>query len=226
VLAPGLGPKLEDRLRVLMPATPYRDSLASQAGSIAMPGEPIHRGGSDNARMSRRRGLIVSGIATLLLLLAMSPAENRMTDTGGPGMVPFELTGGQDRADEILAEWGEDGQDAARESLWIDFGFLLAYGAFLTLALAAVRDMARERGWQRLGAIGGVVVSFGALSAAFDALENACLLLTLDGAGAAFPLLATIFASLKFLFLAAAIAYLLAGLAMRLANRSPAMRPS
>ncbi len=161
----------------------------------------------------------------MLLFLAMSPADQRMQDTGGPGIVPFELTGGQDRADEILSEWGEDGRDAARESLWIDFGFLVAYGSFLTLALAAVRDLARDRGWRRLAAIGGVVFSFGALGAAFDALENVCLLLTLDRAGAAFPLLATIFAACKFILLAVAIAYLLAGLAMRLRSgpsRSPA----
>lgn len=160
--------------------------------------------------------MIVAGIASVLLLLAMAPAEERMRDTGGPGMVPFELTGGQDRADEILAEWGEEGQDAARESLWIDFGFLLAYGAFLTLALAATRDLARERGWRRLAGLGRVVVYFGALGAAFDALENICLLLTLDGAGSAYPLLATVFATCKFILLAVAIAYLLAGLAMRL----------
>lgn len=145
-----------------------------------------------------------------------------MKDTGGPGMIPFELTGGQDRADEILAEWGEDGQDAAREQLWIDFAYLLAYGTFLTLALAAVRDMARARGWRRLAAIGGVVAYFGALAAGFDALENTCLLLTLGGAGAALPLLATIFAACKFALLAIALAYLLAGLAMRLWSREPA----
>ncbi len=143
----------------------------------------------------------------VILLLAMSPAEDRMQEHG-PGMVTFELTGGQDRADEILAEWGEDGQDAARESLWIDFGFLLAYGSFLTFALAAIRDLARNRGWLRLAAIGGVVAYFGALVAGFDALENICLLLTLGGAGAALPLLATIFASCKFILLAVAIAYL------------------
>jgi nitrate/nitrite transporter NarK len=176
--------------------------------------------------VTRRQGLIASGIATVVLLLAMSPADERMQDTGGPGIVPFELTGGQDRADEILSEWGEDGQDAARESLWIDFGFLLAYGAFLTLALAAVRDLARERGWRRLAAVGGIVVSFGALGAAFDALENVCLLLTLDAAGAAFPLLATIFAACKFILLTTAIAYLLAGLAMRLRSRGPAAQAS
>lgn len=170
--------------------------------------------------------MIVSALAALALLLAMSPAEERMKDTGGPGMVPFELTGGEERADEILAEWGEEGQDAARESLWIDFGFLLAYGAFLTLALAATRDLARTRGWTRLAAIGAVVVSFGALAAAFDAVENICLLLTVDGAGSAFPLLATIFASCKFILLAVVIAYLLAGLTMRLRDRSAATQPS
>src|SRR4249919_1638614 len=129
--------------------------------------------------VTRRTGLIASGIASVLLLLAMSPADNRMKDTGGPGVIPFELTGGQDRADEIMAEWGEDGKDAARESLWIDFGFLIAYGTFLTLALRATR-------------------------------------------GAAAPLAATIFASLKFLCLAASIAYLLAALATLLLGRRSA----
>jgi hypothetical protein len=166
--------------------------------------------------MTRRRGLVVSAIAALALLAAMQPAEQRITDTGGPGVVSFELTGGQERADEILAEWGEKGRDAARESLWIDFGFLLAYGTFLTLALAATRDLARDRSWQRLAAIGRVVVWFGALGAAFDALENICLLLTLGDSGAALPLLATVFATCKFILIAVAIAYLLAGLAMRL----------
>lgn len=149
-----------------------------------------------------------------------------MKDSGGPGMVPFELTGGQDRADEILAEWGEDGQDAARESLWIDFGFLIAYGTFLSLALAASRDLARQRDWRRLAAIGGAIVSFGALGAAFDALENICLLLTIEGSGAAFPLLATIFASCKFILLSVAIVYLLACLATRLSRRNPAAQAS
>jgi len=175
--------------------------------------------------MTRRRGLIASGIAMVILFLAMSPAENRMKDQG-PGMVPFELTGGQDRADEILAEWGEEGQDAAREQLWIDFGFLLAYGSFLTFALAAIRDLASSRGWVRFAAIGAVVAYFGALGAGFDALENICLLLTLGGAGAALPLLATIFAACKFILLAVAIAYLIAGLAMRLFSRGPVEQTS
>jgi len=155
------------------------------------------------------------------LFLAMSPAESRMTDTGGPGMVPFEVSGGQHRADEILAEWGEDGQDAAREQLWIDFGFMLAYGAFLTFALTTVLDLARKRGWRHLAAVGGVVVFFGAFGASCDALENICLLLALGAAGAAFPLLATIFATCKFALLTIAIVYLIAVLTRRLVAQLP-----
>jgi hypothetical protein len=160
--------------------------------------------------LMRRWGLIAAGIATLLLLWAMSPMEDRM-QASGPGMVTFELSGGQERADEILAEWGEDGRDAAREQLWIDYAFMLAYGVFLGLAAAAIRDLCRRRGLQRLGRIGEKAIWLGPLAAAFDALENACLLLTVGESGAAFPLLATIFASLKFALLAAAIAYLFAG---------------
>jgi hypothetical protein len=172
--------------------------------------------------VKRWHGLIASGAATLLLLLAMSPSDGKMKDHGGPGIVPFEVAGSQDRADEIMDEWGDEGQDAARESLWIDFGFLAAYGTFLTLALAAVRDRARLRGLRRLAAIGGAIVGFGAIGAGFDALENICLLLTLGGAGSAFPVLAAIFAYLKFFFTAAAIAYIVIGLAGSFVRRAPA----
>ena len=175
-----------------------------------------------NHGVTRRRGLIASGIATILLLIAMSPSDGRMKDTGGPGIVPFEVSGSQDHADEIMAEWGEVGQDAARESLYIDFGFLIAYGTFLTLAVAAIRDRARERGWRRMAAIGAAIVGFGAIGAGFDALENICLLLTLGGHGSAFPVLATIFASIKFFFVGVAVLYLFVGVPMWVLRRAPA----
>jgi hypothetical protein len=172
--------------------------------------------------VKRWHGLIASGAATVLLLLAMAPADATMKDHGGHGIVPFEVAGSQADADEFMDEWGEEGRDAARESLWIDFGFLAAYGTFLTLALASVRDLARARGLRRLAAIGGVVAGFGAIGAGFDALENICLLLTLGDAGSAFPVLAAVFAYLKFLFIATAIAYVVVGLTGSLARRAPA----
>jgi len=166
----------------------------------------------------RWMGLMAAGAAMVLILLAMSPMEDRM-QANGPGMVPFELNGGQSHAEEILAEWGEDGRDAAREQLWIDYGFMLAYGTFLALAAAAVRDLCRTRGLPRLARIGTIATWLGPSAAAFDALENACLLLTLAGAGAAFPFLATAFAICKFVLLAAAIAYLIVGIASLLGSR-------
>lgn len=169
--------------------------------------------------------LAATGIATLLLLWAMSPMEDRM-QANGPGMVPFELSGGEERAGEILAEWGEDGRDAAREQLWIDYGFMLAYGAFLGLAGAAVRDRCRRRGLGRLAAAGGIALWLGPLAAAFDALENVCLLLTVGGHGAPFPSLATVFASCKFALLVGAIAYLLVGTSAVLSRRGREQQPS
>lgn len=169
--------------------------------------------------MTRRRGLIVSGIAFVALLLVMAPAEGQMQETG-PGIVAFELAGTEERADEILAEWGSDGQDAAREQLLIDFAFLIAYGTFLVLAVAAVRDLLSRRDRTRLAAVGAVVVPFGAAAAAFDAVENACLLAVLGDAGSPLPTLAAVFAATKFALLVAAVAYLVVGIALSLRRRS------
>ena len=169
--------------------------------------------------MTRGRALILLAVAVLALLAAMKPAEDRMTENGS-GIVAFELAGSADRTQEIQDEWGEDGRDAARQQLWIDYAFMLAYGAFLVLAAAATRDLARARGWPRLVAIGALAVPAGGIAAGCDAIENACPLLTLGGAGDWAPVTATVFAIAKFALLAVAIAYLLAGLAMRLLKRA------
>jgi hypothetical protein len=169
--------------------------------------------------MTRGRALVLLAVAVLALLAAMKPAEDRMTENG-PGIVAFELAGSADRSQEIQDEWGEDGRDAARQQLWIDYGFMLAYGAFLVLAAAATRDLARSRGWRRLVTVGALAVPAGGLAAGCDAVENACLLLTLGGADAWAPVTATVFAVAKFVLLVIAIAYILSGLAMRLRGRT------
>ena len=168
--------------------------------------------------MTRGRALVLLAVTVLALLAAMNPAEQRMAGNG-PGMVPFELAGSADRSQEIQAEWGKEGRDAARQQLWIDYGFMLAYGAFLVLAAAAIRDLARSRGWRRLVAVGAIAVPAGGIAAGCDAIENACLLLTLGGAGSWAPVTATLFATAKFGLLLVTLAYILAGLAMRLHSR-------
>ena len=156
------------------------------------------------------------GGATLVLFLVLGAIDQRMWDEGGPGIVGFELAGSEETSRDILAEWGSEGRDAARLSLWLDFPFLISYGAFFTLAVAAVRDAARRRGWRRLSTSG--VVFLPGLAAGFDALENIGLLLALgEHGGEVAPLAATVCAAVKFLLLFVVDVYLVVGL-VRLAH--------
>jgi hypothetical protein len=173
--------------------------------------------------MTRRTGLILSAVATLALGAYLLSLDEQMKDTGGPGIVPFEFAWDQEGAEEILADWGEEGQDAARKSLRWDYAYMLAYGAFFVLAAAATRDLARDRGWTRLAAIGVVVVPLAFAAPAFDALENVGLLLAVDGNGGdTAPLLGGIFACLKFACSIAVVVYILTGLIRRLTDRGRA----
>lgn len=163
--------------------------------------------------MSRRRALWLLGLATLALLVVLALLDGRMQDQGGHGIIAFELAGSSGRAAEILADWGPEGSDTAQWSLWLDYLYLALYGAFLWLAILAVRDGALRRGWVRFARPGGAIALLPIAGAAFDAVEDAFLLLVLGGHGGhSAPLLATIFASLKFACLAVALLYLLGGL--------------
>lgn len=173
--------------------------------------------------MSRRNALIALAVAVVALggvLLAIDPANE---DEGNPSILDWEFAWSQAGAEEIRAEWGEGGTDAARLSLWLDFPYLLAYGALLVLAALATRDFAVARGHRRLAAIAPVGIAAAAAAPVCDAIEDIWLLIALEGEGGDLaPLLGGVFASIKFAALAVAIAYLLAGLAARLSARAAA----
>ena len=94
--------------------------------------------------MSRKQWLIVLGALIVAFYIAFGVIERSLPE-GTPGVIQYEFVGSEDRAAEMLAEWGDAGQDDIRLSLWIDYGFMLVYGAFFTLAGLATRDFARER---------------------------------------------------------------------------------
>jgi hypothetical protein len=152
--------------------------------------------------------------------IALVVLDQKMKDAGGPSILGFEFAGSEQQAARIMGEWGGSGRDYARWSLWIDFGFMLSYGSFFTLAALATRDFARENGLRAL-ATAGIVAPFCAASAAIcDAGETAFLLLTLGGHGGSVgPPIATAFASIKFLLITLAIVYVLWGLVSRLLRR-------
>jgi len=167
--------------------------------------------------LSRKRLLILLGISTVAFNLVLAFLDRKLIDAGGPSIVEFELAGSEQRAAAMIAEWGSSGRDYARWSLWIDYGFMLSYGCFFALAATATRDFASNHDLRRLAAV-GVLAPFLALGAAgFDAVENAFLLLALGGHGGSFaPPIATLCASVKFVLIACAIAYVLWGLVARL----------
>jgi hypothetical protein len=164
--------------------------------------------------MTRRRWLWITGAASAVLLLVLALIDRELASTGGPGIVPFEIAGSTDRANEILADWGEEGRDRARLSLWLDFPYLVFYAAFFALALAAMRDAAGNRGWTRYAKVASIAVFAPIAAAAFDAVEDVNLLLVVGGhSDSAAPAIAMTFAIAKFVALGVAQLCLLAGLA-------------
>jgi hypothetical protein len=174
--------------------------------------------------LSRKQWLIVLGALIVAFYVAFGAIERSLPD-GTPGVIQYEFVGSEDRAAEMLAEWGDAGQDDIRLSLWIDYGFMLVYGAFFTLAGLATRDFAKERGKQALASAGRWAPWCAVGAALFDAAENANLLLILGGPGGSVsPPLATACASVKFVLIAIAIVYVLWGLVARF--RASPRRPS
>jgi hypothetical protein len=174
---------------------------------------------SGSASISRKRLLIVTGIATIAFDVVLIVLDRRLQATGGLSILGLEFAGSEGRAAEIMAEWGSHGRDLARASLWIDFGFMASYGSFFALAALATRDFAREQGF-RLAAVGTAVAVCAVAAALFDAAENIVWLLVLGGHGGSFgPPFATACASLKFLLIALAILYTLWGLVAWLLRR-------
>lgn len=169
--------------------------------------------------VSRKQWLIVLGVLLVAFYVAFAVIEQSRT-AGTPGTIDFEFVGSEDRAGEMLSEWTSSDEDAIRLQAWIDYGFMLVYGAFFTLAGLATRDFARARGKAALASAGRWAPWCAAGAAVFDAIENANLLLILGGHGGSLsPRLATAAATVKFTLIAIAIAYVLWGLVERFRAR-------
>jgi hypothetical protein len=176
---------------------------------------------------SPHRGLIVLGL--LLLTLGVGAlALPSIDDMGDVGIVEFELARTSDQASEYYGELGEDGRDAAEDSLYLDYPYLILYGLFYAVACFVVAARAEERGMTRLARWGRPLAWGAVFGAACDAAENLALLRVLDGhTDQPWPGLAFIFASAKFLLLTAATLYIVVGFVLTWrASRAPSGAPS
>jgi hypothetical protein len=73
----------------------------------------------------------------MVFYVALIVLDQQMKEAGGPSILGFEFAGSQQQAAQVMAEWGSSGRDSARWSLWLDYGFMLCYGALFTLAAIA-----------------------------------------------------------------------------------------
>jgi hypothetical protein len=130
---------------------------------------------------------------------AMVGLDRRMRAAGGPGIVVFEFAGTAERAEDIMSRWGELGRRAARQSMWLDFGYMTSYGILLALLIDYRRRRRMHLAWLPAVAAGAV---------AGDAVEGVALLRVLDRRGIAQNARAArIAASFKFAVIAVALGY-------------------
>lgn len=167
----------------------------------------------------RKRALILLGVATVAFTVILEVIDPSHV-SHGPTILDFEFAGSHVRAARIMAEWGAKGRSAAHLSLLLDYGYMLSYGLFFTLAGFAVRDMARSRDWPHLAAIGAVAPFFALAAASFDASENVALLLTLAGnGGSVAPPFSAVCSAIKWTLISIAILYAACGLVLWLRVR-------
>jgi len=162
---------------------------------------------------------LVGGLLLIQHERAMEPAK----DSSGTDIVAFEFAGTPERAREILDEWGTEGRAGATRAIKIDYGFLIAYAVFLSLAVGGLAAGVgkRTRAWAE--SLGWRLVGLALVAGALDAIENTALLRVLDayqssGISGLATLTAAVAASVKFLIVAAAVAYLLIGSLLVLAR--------
>lgn len=171
---------------------------------------------------SPRRGLIVLGllVATLAVGALALPA---LDDMGEVGIIEFELARTSEKASEFYGQLGESGRDAARESLYLDYPYLILYALLYAAACLVVGARAAERRMERLAALGRPLAWAAVAGAACDAIENLALLRVLDGhTDQPWPGIAFSFAAVKFALLIVTGLYIIVGFLLTLRGRRAA----
>lgn len=165
--------------------------------------------------------LWIAGGAALALWVFLVIQDGEIKQSNGPGIVPFEVAGTQGEAREILEEWGQQGRDAARVSLYVDFAYLIAYSLFLAVGCTVASERLVRRGMTRLARIGPMLGWAMFAAAAFDAIEDVALLRVLDGHTDAYPGVALFAAIPKFALAGLGLAYVIGGAVLGRGGRAP-----
>ncbi len=153
---------------------------------------------------------------TLLLTLVLRRVDVPLRTVASPlGIVSYEVAGDETAARRMIETWGEVGRRYAAFSIGIDYLFLIVYSTVIALAcLWAARVLGGVA--PALGAAGAPLAWGSWLAALGDAGENTALTIMLLGTvRAPWPAVAWWCAVSKFVLLAVALLYVLAGALVR-----------
>ena len=163
-------------------------------------------------------------VATLVIMILMSIIGAPLNTPAAPtGIVAYELAGSPVHAHEIIQSWNARTQLYAALGLGIDYVFMLAYAATISLACLMAGEALRVRQWP-LAAL-GVPLAWGLwLAALMDAIENlGLIMILLNGAGTPWPEISRVCAIIKFGLIIAGLVYALFGWISSLVQRHPAV---
>jgi hypothetical protein len=153
------------------------------------------------ARSLLTRPALLAGAAATAVAFALSIRLAAPALTPPVNIVAFELAGTPDSATALLQAWGPAGTTYLRQSLWLDFGLIAGYTAFLTLACFLLRNRWQAQ-WPRLATLANLLGAGMLLAGACDVLENVALLQVLGAsASPTWPALAAVAARVKFALL-------------------------
>ena len=134
-------------------------------------------------------------------------------------IMEFELMWTSAEAMRITLQLSEDGLAAARQQLFIDFGYLVIYGVMLWKACRLLGARAARRGRTWVAKLAPAFAWVAVIAAACDAVENVSLLVvTYGNTDQPWPALASGYATAKFILLGLAVLFLLVGFVATIAK--------
>jgi hypothetical protein len=147
------------------------------------------------------RPVLLVGAAATAIAFALSIRLSAPALTPPVDIIALEMAGTPDSATALLQAWGPAGTAYLRQSLWLDFGLILGYTVFLTLACFLLRNRWQTQ-WPRLATLANLLGAGMLLAGVCDVLENLALFQVL--AASANPMwaaLAAVAARVKFTLL-------------------------
>lgn len=160
--------------------------------------------------------LLFLGVGALQL-----PALGRMA-MQDVSIMQFEFMFRSSEAVSRVATLGPDGIAAARQHLFVDFGYLVIYGVVLWKACRLLGGRATRCGVSWVAKSAPAFAWVGVAAAVCDAVENVGLLLVTYGHTAQpWPALAGGYAAAKFVLLGVTVIFLLVGLLATLGDARP-----